>query len=77
MRRLSSILIFSRRKKATVSDLTQWLPDGHDSQAIPEEKTGITGLDIGDAVKNLTTSITRSRKQMSDLGYSEVTYLYF
>ena len=34
-------------KKATVSYMKQWLPDGHDSQVIPEENTGITGLDIG------------------------------
>ena len=45
LRRLS-IWIFSRHKKATVSDLIQWLPDGHDSQEIPEENTGINGLDI-------------------------------
>ena len=35
-------------KKATVPYMKQWLPDGHDSQEIPEEKTGITGLDIGE-----------------------------
>ena len=33
-------------KKAPVPCMKQGLPDGHDSQAIPEEKTGINGLDI-------------------------------
>ena len=36
LRRLS-IWIFSRHKKALVSDLIQELPDGNDSQVIPEE----------------------------------------
>ena len=27
--------------------MKQELPDGHDSQVIPEENTGINGLDIG------------------------------
>ena len=44
LRRLS-IWIFSRHKKATVSYMIQWLSDGHDSQEIPEENTGINGLD--------------------------------
>ena len=43
----SSILIFSDQKKPRVSYLIQWLPDGHDSQVIPEENTGTFWLDIG------------------------------
>ena len=46
LRRLS-IWIFSRHKKALVPDMKQEHSDGHDSQEIPEENTGITGLDIG------------------------------
>ena len=43
----SSILIFSRHKKATFSYLKKWLSDGHDLQVIPEENTGTYWLDIG------------------------------
>ena len=45
LRRLS-IWIFSRHKKATVSDMKQWLSDDHDSQEVPEENTGTYWLDI-------------------------------
>ena len=47
LRRLS-IWIFSRHKKATSVIYDKRGLDGHDSQVIPEEKTGINGLDIGD-----------------------------
>ena len=33
-------------KKATVPYMKQWLPDGHDSQVIPEENTGTYWLDM-------------------------------
>ena len=45
LRRLS-IWIFSRHKKSTFVRSDKRGLDGHDSQEIPEENTGINGLDI-------------------------------
>ena len=64
----SSVLIFSDKKKPLVSDLKLVaFSDGHDSREIPEEKTGINGLDIGDywIVRDVFTRQEMSLSKMS------------